>query len=100
MDTVRLHFDNLIALARAERTLKGAVAVGSLPPELSNLWPRLEQKGVKVKRYDHGERNVPDLMLQNCMYQYCVRAERPGTSVLLSGDGRGYLQRDGFFTAL
>ena len=31
---VRLHFDNLLALASAGRTVKHAVAAGSVPPEL------------------------------------------------------------------
>ena len=31
---VRIHFDNLLRLAQADRTLKSAVAAGSIPPEM------------------------------------------------------------------
>ena len=51
----------------------------------------MEKLGVHVKlfsRYEHGERNVPHLLLQKAMYQYLVRnLKKPGTCVVISGDG-------------
>ena len=43
---VRIHFRNLLELARAGRKIEHAVAVGSIPPELRHVWNRLENEGV------------------------------------------------------
>lgn len=60
-------------LVVANRTLVRAVAAGSIPPELDNLWQRLRSSDVKVKLFrrgegsTRGEQQVPDIMLQNAM---------------------------------
>ena len=37
---VRIHFDNLLRLAHADRPLRKAFAAGSIPPEMRGLWNR------------------------------------------------------------
>lgn len=54
---VRVHFDNLLQLALAERPLAKAVAAGSIPPEMHQLWNRMENHGIELKLFDRGEPN-------------------------------------------
>ena len=101
---VRINFNNLLNLATANRTLHSAFAAGSIPPELSSLWNRLENEGVEVELYDRsnsslGEQQVPDGWIQLRMLQDALRYD-PGIVVLLTGDGSGYSQVSGFHTAL
>ena len=99
---VRLHFDNLLALASAGRTVKHAVAAGSVPPELRHLWARLQCKGVECRVFAHGERgeqNVPDLKLQKAMLRDGL-TQAPSVAVLLTGDGAGHYRDEGFLATL
>lgn len=68
---VRIHFRNLLELARAGREIEHAVAVGSIPPELRHVWNRLENEGVTVHLLERGavqgrEQGV-DQVLQTAM---------------------------------
>ena len=80
---VRLHFHNLLALASAGRNGKHAVAAGSVPPELRNLWASLQRRG---ERGEKGEQNVPDILLQKAMLRDALK-HTPSVAVLLTGDG-------------
>ena len=51
---VRINFDNILRLAHADRALAGAVAAGSIPPEMRQLWNRMEAAGVEVRLFDRG----------------------------------------------
>ena len=51
---VRIHFDHLLELARAERPIEHATAVGSVPPELRHVWNRLENAGVTAQLLERG----------------------------------------------
>ena len=53
---IRIHFENLLRLAEAGRPLAKAVAAGSVPPEMRQLWNRMENRGVQVRLFDRGER--------------------------------------------
>lgn len=103
---VRIHFDNMLRLAHADRPLAKAVAAGSVPPEIRFLWNRLENKGVKVKLFDRGsrgqgEQGVPDQTLQlDMLKDGRINKKEPGIAVLLTGDGAGYTSGEGFHTAL
>ena len=44
---VRINVDNILRLAHADRPLKKALAAGSVPPEMRQLWNRMESKGVE-----------------------------------------------------
>lgn len=103
---VRIHFDNLLDLAVGGRTLAKAVAAGSIPPEMQQLWNRMENRGVLVQLFDRGDRGrgeqeVPDQWLQLRMLEDALDHNgRPGTVALLTGDGAGYAEGKGFHRTL
>ena len=93
---VRITFDNMLRLAHADRPIVKAIAAGSIPPSLQNLWNQMASNGVAVELFDRGtarrsEQQVPDLYLINHMLEDLVDYEIPGVAVLLSGDG-GFLR--------
>ena len=103
---VRINFDNMLRLALAGRPLKQAVAAGSVPPEMRQMWNRLENAGVEVKLFDRGdparsEQEMPDRILQLRMLEDgWDNNGNPGIVVLLTGDGAGYLEGTGFHSTL
>ena len=101
---VRINFDNILRLAHADRPMRKAVAAGSVPPEMRNLWNRIENLGVEVRlfnriRLDLGEQEIPDRLLQLQMLEDAMDFD-PGVAVLLTGDGAGYLEGAGFHSTL
>ena len=102
---VRLHFRNLLELARAGREIEHAVAVGSIPPELRHVWNRLEGEGVAVHLLERGagqgrEQGV-DSTLQSAMLRDALDYNgHPGTVVMLTGDGAGFYDGVGFHADL
>lgn len=103
---VRIHFENMLRLAHADRPLERALAAGSVPPEMRQLWNRLEGRGVEVYLFDRGtpfqgEQQVPDRQLQLHMLQDALDYNGdPGIVALLTGDGAGYLEGAGFHATL
>lgn len=103
---VRVNFDNLLRLAHADRSLKKAVAAGSVPPQMRHLWNRLENRGVEVKLFDRGdpgrnEQSMPDRILQLRMLEDALdHTGDPGIAALLTGDGAGFLEGAGFHSTL
>lgn len=102
----RIHFDSMLRLAHADRPIERAVAAGSVPPEMRQLWNRLESVGVEVSLFDRGsrergEQETPDQILQLQMLRDALDYNGdPGIVVLLTGDGAGYLQGAGFHSEL
>lgn len=103
---VHVNFDNLLRLAQADRPLARAFAAGSIPPELRQLWNRMENKGIQVSLFDRGgadqgAQDAPNWMLQFRMLEDALDFNRdPGIAVLLTGDGAGFLEGAGFHRAL
>ena len=103
---VRIHFDHMLCLAHADRPLKKALAAGSVPPEMRQLWNRMESKGVEVHLFDRGtpergEQEMPDRVLQLRMLEDALDYNGdPGIVVMLTGDGAGYLEGAGFHSTL
>ena len=103
---VRINFDNLLRLAHADRPMQRAIAAGSVPPELRQLWNRMESNGVEVQLFDRGspergEQEMPDRLLQPRMLEDALDFNgNPGIVVLLTGDGAGYLEGAGFHSSL
>ena len=98
---VRIHFENLLRLAHADRILQKAVVVGSVPPEMRSLWNRMESNDVEVDLFDRGEQQMPDHMLQLQMLTDALDYNgTPGIVTLLTGDGAGYLEGAGFHRTL
>ena len=103
---VRIHFERLLRLAQAGRPLQKALAAGSVPPEMRQLWNRLESQGIEVLLFDRGaqgrgEQDMPDRMLQLQMLRDAADHNGdPGIVALLTGDGAGYLEGAGFHSDL
>ena len=102
---VRMDFDNLLRLAHADREIGCVITAGSVPPEMKQLWYRMENEGVEVELFDRiasgqGEQEPPDRFLQLRMLEHGFDAETLGTVVLITGDGSGYSKGDGFQSAL
>jgi len=103
---VRIHFDNMLKLAQADRPLGKAVAAGSVPPEMRQLWNRMENQGIEVMLFDRGDRNqgereTPDCWLQLRMLEDALDHNGdPGVVALLTGDGAGYALGQGFHRTL
>ena len=103
---IRVHFDNLLRLAHADRPLEAAVAAGSVPPEMRQLWNRLENQGVEIELFDRGarergEQEIPDRWLQLRMLEDAIdHSDDTGSIVLLTGDGAGYVEGRGFHSTL
>ena len=103
---VRVNFDAMLRLAHVGRSLSRAVAVGSVPPEMRQLWNRMESSGVEVRLFDRGnpergEQDMPERLLQLRMLEDALDYNGdPGIAVLLTGDGAGYLEGAGFHSTL
>ena len=103
---VRIHFENMFRLAHADRPVQKALAAGSVPPEMRQLWNRMEGRGVDVHLFDRGtpdrgEQDIPDRVLQLRMLEDALDYNGdPGIVVLLTGDGAGYLEGAGFHSTL
>ena len=103
---VRIDFDNMLRLAHADRPLERAFAAGSVPPEMRQLWNRMESNGVEVQLFDRGsagrsEQEIPDRVLQLRMLEDALDYNGdPGIAVLLTGDGAGYSEGAGFHSTL
>ena len=103
---VRIHFENLLRLAHADRPVEKALAAGSVPPEMRQLWNRMENRGVEVQLFDRGspergEQEMPDKILQLRMLEDALDYNGdPGVVVLLTGDGAGYVEGAGFHRTL
>ena len=103
---VRIHFESMLRLAHADRPMEKAIAVGSVPPEMRQLWNRMENEGVEVRLFDRGspergEQEMPDHVLQLRMLEDALDYNGdPGIVALLTGDGAGYLEGAGFHRTL
>ena len=103
---VRVNFDNLLRLDHGDRPVEKALAAGSVPPEMRQLWNRMENKGVEVSLDDRGsqergEQGIPDKILQLAMLEDALDYNGdPGIIVLLTGDGAGYTEGTGFHKTL
>ena len=90
---VGIDFENTLRLAHADRPVERAVAAGVLPPEMRQLWNRMEGEGIEVRLFDCG---APERVLQVRMLEDALdHSVDPGIVVLLTGDGAGYLGDSG-----
>jgi len=102
---VRLHFPSLLRLAHSGRPIRHAIAVGSVPPQLRHVWNRMENQGITVELLErgsiHGREQGVDQALQTWMLRHLVDYNGdPGTAVLLTGDGSGFVDGVGFHADL
>ena len=98
---VRIHFDNMLRLAHADRPMERELAAGSVPPEMRQLWNRLEGADVEASLFDRGKQETPDWILQLQMLRDALDYNgNPGVVALLTGDGAGYIEGAGFHSTL
>jgi|GEM_PF-424443 len=101
---VRIQFDHLLDLALAGRRLARAIAVGSIPPELREVWDKLKAPGVDIELYERGQSSGKEQGLDQCLQTHMLRAlsdeDVPQIAVLLTGDGAGYDDGVGFHADL
>ena len=102
---LRLHFRNLLQSASADRPIESAIAVGSVPPELRNVWTRLENEGINVELSERGalhgtEQGVDQKLQANMLRNALDYNGDPGIAVLLTGDGSGFYDGVGFHADL
>ena len=101
---VRVHFRNLLELARAGREIEHAVAVGSVPPELRQVWNRLENAGVTGQLPERGAMGGPEpdtgTLLTAMLRDGIDYTDNPGIVVMLTGDGDGFADGVGFHADL
>ena len=104
-ERLRIHFRNLLVLARADREIEHAIAVGSVPPPLRHVWNSLENEGVAVQLLERGmvdgrEHGV-DQALQTAMLRDGFDYNgNPGIAVMLTSDGAGFAEGVGFHADL
>jgi hypothetical protein len=102
---LRIDFESLIKLASAGRPIESAFAVGSIPPELMDVWGRLKKTstGVKIKLFERGansnKEQAVDEVLQLEMLRRLNDCE-PGVAIMLTGDGKGFTDGAGFHADL
>ena len=74
-------------LIRKNRTVYKAVAAGSVPPEIKEVWRQLQSEGVHMDRNQTGgaEHNLPDIRLEDAL-----RCEMPRYGGSVEGDGAGW----------
>ncbi len=104
-ERARVHFRNLLKLAHAGREIEKAVAVGSVPPEMRNVWNRMENEGVNVRLLERGaqsntEQGVDQVLQNYMMFDALDYNGDPGIVVLLTGDGKGFDDGVGFHAAV
>lgn len=100
---VRIHFENLLRLARGGRTVQAGICVGSVPPELKVLWDRLRETGVEVELYERGQESGKEQGVDQSLQVHMLRAladVKPCVAVLLTGDGEGYETGAGYHADL
>jgi len=90
---VRINFRGMFEFARAGRSVEKAVAIGSVPPDLAELWEKLGNVGMVVGLQERGAQSgkevAVDEALKLAMLESVIDREPPAVAVLLSGDG-GY----------
>ncbi len=101
---IPIEFSNLFHLAHAGRPVGRALAVGSAPRELRQVWKCLRDVGFEVEVFERGARSNTeqgvDAVLQVEMLRTLNDQAVPGVAVLLTGDGAGYEDGVGFHADL
>ena len=100
----RVHFKKLLMSVVDGRQMEFAFVGGSLPPNNDVLWSYFDNLGVKVEVQERGAIGggevAVDQAIQYSMLKRLIDADAPGTILLLTGDGNGHLDGEGFIPAL
>lgn len=102
--TFRISFARLFEVVVNNRPVDYAFVGGSLPPNNDALWAKFEGLGAEVEKQERGAIGggevAVDQAIQFAMANRIIDAEKPGTIVLLTGDGSGYQDGKGFIKQL
>jgi len=86
------------------REIDFAMVSGSIPPNNDTLWDRFDSLGINVEKQQRGQMTgnevAVDESIQLAMANRVLDAPSPGTMVLCTGDGSGYLDDKGFIKQL
>jgi hypothetical protein len=100
----RIHFANLFDFVVDNRPVNYAFVGGSIPPNNDPLWQRFENLGVKVYAQQRGAETgsevAVDEIIQLEMANRILDEPVPQAMELLTGDGSGYLDGQGFIKQL
>lgn len=100
----RIHFANLFDFAVNNRSVDYAFLGGSVPPNNDKLWERFSALNVNVEKQERGANSgqevAVDESIQLAMANRMLDCDKPGTIVLLTGDGSGYNNEKGFIKQL
>jgi len=69
---IRIDFDHMMQLARANRPLEYALAVGSVPPPMRHVWNRMEQAGVQVELFERGTESQREQAVDQAFRSICT----------------------------
>ena len=102
---LRISFERLLKLASADRPIEFAVAVGSIPPQMRQVWNKLEAAHVQVELFERGSQTEKEQAVDQALQVHMLRKAidyngQCGTAVLLTGDGKGFLDGVGFHADL
>ncbi len=101
---IRIHFANLLRLARGGRPIGRAICIGSDSPGLTDVWTQLRGTGIDVNLYERGKGSGHELGVDQCLQSEMLRTAmdsiHPAVVVLLTGDGAGYDNGVGFHADL
>lgn len=97
----RTYFSGLLELVLQGRPLDNIYFAGSVPPRGDALWNVVEEKLGKApsllpRSEKEGEANTTDHVLQLELLRLCMDHKEPGTIALLTGDGAGINEGQGF----
>lgn len=100
----RIHFSKLFTHIVGGREVEYAFVGGSLPPNNDELWNKFKDLGVEVETQERGGLNggevAVDQSIHLAMLERISDADEPGTMVVLTGDGNGYMDGKGFIKQL
>jgi hypothetical protein len=100
----RIHFGHLLDFVVNDRPVRYAFVGGSIPPNKDPLWQRFETLGIKVNKQQRGAMTggevAVDEVIQLEMANRVLDVKDPGIMVLLTGDGAGYVDGQGFIKQL
>ncbi|MDB9522164.1 NYN domain-containing protein [Dolichospermum circinale CS-1225] len=99
----RVHFANLFDFVVNNRQVDYAFVGGSIPPN-DSVWKRFDDLGIKVKTQERGQISgtevAVDESIQLEMANQVLDVNPPGVIILLTGDGSGYNNGQGFIKQL
>jgi len=96
---LRIHFRNLLDLARVGRKIEYGIVVGVITSEMASLQAALQATGIEVEMFKRGAESGKEQGVDQYLQVHMLRVlvdYPPGVAVLLTGDGRGCEDGAGF----